>query len=86
MLDWGHRIVLRSVASGGHTRASPALTNLEAAGLVRPSGNERTYEITDEGRAALAASKSTKLERVGWPIVWICLFIVAVSSLIELLT
>ena len=86
MLDWGHRIVLRSVASGGHTRPSPALTNLEAAGLVRPSGNEHTYEITDEGRAALAASKSTKLERVGWPIVWICLFIVAVSSLIELLT
>jgi len=86
MLDWGHRIVLRSVASGGHTRPSPALTNLEAAGLVRPSGNERTYEITDQGRAALAASKSTKLERVGWPVVWICLFIVAASSLIELLT
>ena len=53
---------------------------------MRPSGNERTYEITDQGRAALAASKSTKLERVGWPVVWICLFIVAVSSLIELLT
>jgi hypothetical protein len=31
---------------------------------------ERTYEITDEGRAALAASKSTKLERIGWPVVW----------------
>ena len=86
MLDWGHRLVLRSVSKGGHTRMSTALTNLEAAGLVRVSGNERTYEITDEGRAALAASKSTKLERVGWPIVWICLFIVALASVIELLS
>jgi DNA-binding MarR family transcriptional regulator len=86
MLDWGHRLVLRSVSKGGHTRPSPALTNLEAAGLVRASDNERTYELTDEGRAALAASKSTKLERVGWPIVWICLFIVALASVIELLS
>jgi hypothetical protein len=85
MLDWGHRIVLRSVAGGGHTRPSPALHHLEAAGLVRASENERTYEITDEGRAALAASKATKLERIGWPVVWICLFIVAVASVIELL-
>ena len=83
MLDWGHRVVLRSVARGGHTRPSPALTNLEAAGLVR--SEERTYEITDEGRAALSASKTTKLERIGWPIVWICLFIVAIASVIELL-
>jgi hypothetical protein len=83
MLDWGHRIVLRSVANGAHTRPSPALTNLEAAGLVRAHGE--TYEITDEGRAALAASKSTKLEKIGWPIVWVCLFIVALASVIELL-
>jgi hypothetical protein len=83
MLDWGHRIVLRSVANGGHTRPSPALTNLEAAGLVR--AHEDEYEITDQGRAALAASKSTKLERIGWPIVWVCLFIVALASVIELL-
>ena len=67
MLDWGHRLVLGSVERGGHTRPSPALTNLEAAGLVR--AHERTYEITEEGRAALAASKSTRLERIGWPIV-----------------
>jgi DNA-binding PadR family transcriptional regulator len=64
-------------------RPSPALTNLEAAGLVR--ARERTYEITDEGRAALAASKSTKLERIGWPLVWVCVFIVALASVIELL-
>jgi hypothetical protein len=83
MLDWGHRIVLRSVANGGHTRPSPALTNLEAAGLVR--AHEDKYEITDQGRAALAASKSTTLERIGWPIVWVCLFIVALASVIELL-
>ncbi len=83
MLDWGHRLVLRSVANGGHARPSPALRNLEAAGLVR--AHERMYEITDEGRAALAASKATKLERIGWPVVWICLFIVAVASVIELL-
>jgi hypothetical protein len=83
MLDWGHKLVLRSVAKGGHVRPSPALINLEAAGLVR--AHERTYEITDEGRAALAASKSTKLERIGWPIVWVCLFIVALASVIELL-
>ena len=75
--------MLRSVANGGHVRPSPALTNLEAAGLVR--AHERTYEITEEGRAALAASKSTKLERIGWPIVWACLFIVALASVIELL-
>jgi hypothetical protein len=83
VLDWGHRLVLRSVARGGDVRPSPALTNLEAAGLVR--AHERTYEITEEGRAALAASKSTKLERIGWPIVWGCLFIVALASVIELL-
>ena len=84
MLDWGHRLVLRSVAKGGHVRPSPALTNLEAAGLVR--ARERTYEITDEGRAALDASKATKLERVGGPVVWVCLFIVALASVIELLS
>jgi hypothetical protein len=83
MLDWGHRMVLRSVAKGGHDRPSPALTNLQAAGLVRP--NDRFYEITDEGRAALAASKSTKLERIGWPFVWVCLFIVALATVVELL-
>jgi DNA-binding PadR family transcriptional regulator len=76
-------MVLRSVDRGGHTRPSPALTNLEAAGLVR--ARETTYEITDAGRAALAASKATKLERIGWPIVWICLIIVALASVIELL-
>jgi hypothetical protein len=86
MLDWGHKLVLRSVAKGGHVRPSPALINLEAAGLVRLTSNERTYEITDEGRAALAAAKSTKLERIGWPVVWICLFIVALASVIELLS
>ena len=86
MLDWGHRLVLRSVAKGGHTRPSPALTNLEAAGLVRERANQRSYEITDQGRAALAASKSTKLERIGWPVVWVCLFIVALASIIELLS
>ena len=84
VLDWGHKLVLRSVANGSEPRESPALTNLEAAGLVRV--REGVYEITGEGRAALAASKSTKLERIGWPIVWICLFIVAATSLIELLT
>jgi hypothetical protein len=83
MLDWGHRLVLRSVASGGNVRPSPALTNLAAAGLVRAHGE--TYEITDAGRAALAASKATKLERIGWPVVWICLFVVALASVIELL-
>jgi hypothetical protein len=83
MLDWGHRLVLRSVAKGGHVRPSPALTNLEAAGLVR--ARENAYEVTDAGRVALAASKATKLERIGWPVVWICLFVVAVASVIELL-
>ena len=83
MLDWGHRLVLRSVERGGHTRPSPALTNLEAAGLVR--AHEDAYELTDQGRAALAASKATRLERIGWPIVWICLFIVALASIVELL-
>lgn len=83
MLDWGHKLVLRSVAKGGHVRPSPALNNLEAAGLVR--AREDRYEVTDEGRVALAASKSTKLERIGWPIVWGCLFIVALASVIELL-
>ena len=75
--------MLRSVERGGHTRPSPALTNLEAAGLVRAHGD--AYEITERGRAALAASKATRLERIGWPIVWICLFIVALASIIELL-
>ena len=59
------------------------LRSVAKGGHVRP--RERAYEITDEGRAALAASKSTKLERIGWPVVWICLFVVALASVIELL-
>jgi hypothetical protein len=81
MLDWGHRLVLRSVAKGGHTRPSPALDNLLAAGLVA-----RTEHGTEAGRVALAATKTTRIERIGWPVVWVCLFVVALASVIELLS
>ena len=84
MLDWGHRLVLRSVAKGGHTRPSPALDDLIATGLVRRT--EAGTEVTDAGRSALAATKTTRMERIGWPVVWVCLFIVALASVIELLS
>jgi hypothetical protein len=84
MLDWGHRLVLRNVDKGRDTRSSPALDNLLATGLVRE--HEGTYAVTPAGKAALKATKATKLERIGWPVVWGCLVIVAVASVIELLT
>ena len=65
-------------------RPSPALDNLLATGLVRE--NEGAYAVTPAGKAALAATKATKLERIGWPVVWACLAIVALASVIELLT
>jgi ribosomal protein S19E (S16A) len=84
MLDWGHRLVLRSVANGAHTRPSPALDNLIATGLV--ARTEHGTEVTEAGRVALAATKTTRLERIGWPVVWVCLFVVALASVIELLS
>jgi hypothetical protein len=84
VLDWGHRIVLRSVARGGDTRPSPALENLIAAGLVRRT--DAGLEVTPAGKVALEAAKATRLERIGWPVVWGCLFIVALASVIELLS
>jgi hypothetical protein len=82
MLDFGHRVVLRSVAAGREPRDSPALANLVATGLVADVGDR--HEVTEAGRIALAAGKTTRLERVGWPIVWVCLVIVAVVSVIDL--
>jgi hypothetical protein len=82
MLDYGHRTILKSVAAGRARRASPALTNLIAAGLVRETDGR--HELTKEGRAALEAGKTTRLERFGWPVVWVSLFIVAVASVLDL--
>jgi hypothetical protein len=84
MLDWGHRLVLRSVARDGSAAPSPALDNLIAAGLVRPTDNG--HEITDAGKAALAAGKATRIERIALPVGAVCLVIVAISSLLELLS
>ena len=82
MLDFGHRTVLKRVASGHSARPSPALTNLVAAGMVRET--ETGHDVTDTGRVALEAGKTTRVERFGWPVVWVCLFIVAVASLLDL--
>jgi hypothetical protein len=81
MLDFGHRTVLKSVASGRATRASPALANLVAAGLVRETGGR--HVVTDAGRVALEAGKTTRVERIGWPVAWVCLVIVAVASVLD---
>jgi hypothetical protein len=83
VLDFGHRTVLKSVAGGRRTRTSPALANLVAAGLVREIDGR--HELTDAGRVALEAGKTTRLERFGWPVVWVSLFIVAVASVLDLL-
>jgi hypothetical protein len=82
MLDLGHRLVLRSVAAGKPPRESPALDNLVATGLV--TEDDGRHELTAAGRIALDAGRTTKLERFGWPIVVVCLVIVAVVSVIEL--
>jgi hypothetical protein len=82
MLDFGHRIVLRSVASGKPPRDSPALNNLIAAGLV--TIDDGRHELTAAGRFALEARKTTRLERIAWPVAVVCFVIVAVVSLIEL--
>lgn len=64
MLDWAHRLVLRSVARGDGDD-SPALRDLVAAGLVaeREDGG---YDITPAGRVALdaASTRPARWERI----------------------
>ncbi len=82
MLDWGHKVMLRSVAKGGAARPSPALDNLIATGLVRET--ETGHELTAAGETALAAGKVTRMERIAWPVAAVCLLIVALASVVEL--
>jgi hypothetical protein len=62
MLDWAHHVVLRSVEKGD-TDESPALDTLIATGLVRRRDSSEGYDLTDAGRAALKAGRSSRLDR-----------------------
>lgn len=53
MLDWTHGLVLKAVANGS-TNESPALKNLQAAGLVT---TEMPPKLTPAGQSALEAKK-----------------------------
>ena len=63
MLDWAHRLKLRSVAGGDDDPESPALDNLLATGLVARRGDGEGYEVTPAGRAALEAGEPGRGER-----------------------
>ncbi len=65
MLDTPHTLVLRAVDSGD-AADSPALRNLVACGLVVEVPAPRRYEVSPQGRAALEASKPSRL--AGWAI------------------
>jgi hypothetical protein len=63
VLDWAHRLTLRSVEQGT-VDDSPALRNLVASGLVARRDDGR-YEVTPAGRVALDAGPS-RWARIGW--------------------
>jgi hypothetical protein len=89
MLDWAHRVVLRSVADGDHDPESPALDNLLAAGLVARCADGEGYEVTPAGRAALEAGKPGRGERrfqtVVGAVLAVCGAVILVGWIVDLL-
>ncbi len=89
MLDWPHLLALRAVQKRGEATDSPALRNLVATGLVEP-GADKTYAVTQAGRAALAAraasSRSSRLERLAWPALLLCSALLLVATVVRWVT
>jgi hypothetical protein len=90
MLDWAHRLVLRSVADGDDDPESPALDNLLATGLVARCSDGEGYEVTPAGRAALEAGEPGRSERrfqtVALAVLAVCGAIILVGWTVDLLT
>jgi hypothetical protein len=78
MLDWAHGLTLQAVADGD-ADPCPALDDLVAAGLVTSEG-----QITPHGRAALAASTSSRGERLALRVAVASAAVFAIASVIEL--
>ena len=89
MLDWVHRLKLRSVAAGDDDPESPALDNLLATGLVARRAGDGGYEVTDAGRAALEAAEPGRGERrfqtVILTVLGVCGALILVGWIVDLL-
>ena len=84
MLDWAHRVTLRSVDHGNGDDC-PALRTLVATGLVeeQPDGG---YVVTQAGRVALQDDKPERWERIVWPIVGVIASVYVVVTVIDWIT
>ena len=81
MLDWVHSVKLKAVANGDPDPEAPALDALLAAGLVRRR-EDASYEVTENGHAALNAGEPTRIGNIlNW--VGVIAALILVASLIE---
>jgi hypothetical protein len=79
VLDWPHRLAL-DAARDGTAEPSPALDDLVATGLVVRDADR--WELTDAGRAALAASTPSRVERWSWTVLAVCLVVLAIGVVV----
>jgi hypothetical protein len=79
VLDWTHTLALRAV-DRGDSDDTPALRTLVASGLVerREDGG---CVVTPAGRVALddGTTRSSRIERILWPVGVVCVAILAID-------
>jgi hypothetical protein len=81
VLDFGHKLVLRSVAQGD-SDDSPALRNLVASGLVERR-DDGSCAVTAAGRVALEDDAPTRWERITCSVLCVALGIPGVSAVVD---
>jgi hypothetical protein len=79
VLDFAHRLVLQGVAKGDADDC-PALRTLVATGLAERT--EDGYAVTPAGRVALENLRSSRWERILWPIAAVCVAVLVVDIVI----